>query len=57
MLSLERVSRQGLNPYLRPVANLLSRLVPTAAIVATDKNTLYPNIQKIWDNGGCAVWV
>lgn len=49
MLSLERVSRQGLNPYLRPVANLLSRIVPTAAIVATDRNTLYPDIQNLWD--------
>lgn len=45
MLSLEKVSRKGLNPYLRPIANLLSKLVPTAAIVATERNTLYPNIQ------------
>ena len=51
MLSLERVSRQGLNPYMRPIANLLSRLAPTAALVATDKNALYPHIQQIWDHG------
>jgi acylglycerol lipase len=49
MLSLERVSRQGLNPYMRPVAALLSRLVPTAAVVATDRNVLYPEIQALWD--------
>ncbi|KAL4858716.1 Protein Hikeshi [Chlorella vulgaris] len=49
MLSLEKVSRKGLNPYLRPIANLLSKLVPTAAIVATERNTLYPNIQAQWD--------
>lgn len=49
MLSLERVSRQGLNPYLRPIATMLSRMVPTAAIVATDRNTLYPDIQEMWD--------
>lgn len=49
MLSLERASRQGLNPYLRPIAAVLSRLVPTAAIVATDRNTLYPDIQALWD--------
>lgn len=49
MLSLERASRQGLNPYLRPVAALLNRIVPTAAIVATDRNTQYPDIQDLWD--------
>lgn len=45
MLSLEKVSRKGLNPYLRPLATILSYIVPTAAIVATDKNVLYPDIQ------------
>jgi acylglycerol lipase len=49
MLSLERVSRKGLNPYLKPLANVASWLVPTAAILATDKNTVYPEIQKLWD--------
>eukprot|EP00887_Chlorella_sp_A99_P006074 scaffold22.g6074.t1 len=55
MLSLERVSRQGLNPYLRPVARVLSRLTPTAAIVATDKNVLFPDIQALWDADPLAV--
>ena len=45
MLSLEKVSRKGINPYIRPIANLLSWLAPTAAIVATEKNVLYPDIQ------------
>lgn len=49
MLSLERVSRKGLNPYLRPVATALSWLCPTAAIVATDRNAKYPEIQEMWD--------
>lgn len=49
MLSLERVSRKGLNPYLRPVADLLSSIIPSAELVATDKNTLYPSIQEMWD--------
>jgi hypothetical protein len=49
MLSLERVARKGLNPYLRPLSALLSWLVPGAAIVATDTNTLYPDIQAAWD--------
>lgn len=47
------MSRKGINPYIRPVAQLLSRLVPTAAIVATEKNTLYPQIQV----GGVCVCV
>ena len=45
MLSLEKVSRKGINPIIRPLANLLSWLVPTAAIVATERNTLYHDIQ------------
>ena len=50
MLSLDHVSRKGLNPYLRHVGALLSWLVPTAAIVATDKNTMHPDIQLGWDH-------
>jgi acylglycerol lipase len=49
MLSLERVSRNGLNPYLRPFSALFSVLLPSAAIVATDKNAKYPAIQAYWD--------
>ena len=49
MLSLERASRKGLNPYLRPLSAVLSLLVPTAALVTTDRNTKYPDIQVIWD--------
>jgi len=49
MLSLERVSRRGLNPYMRPVAALLNYVVPTAAVVATDRNTMHPDIQLMWD--------
>ena len=54
MLSLEKVSRKGLNPYIRPLAKLLSALVPSAAIVATERNTLYPAIQV--REGGEMVW-
>ena len=49
MLSLEHVSRKGLNLYLRPIAALLSWLMPTAAIIATDRNTMHPEIQASWD--------
>ena len=56
MLSLEKVSRKGINPYIRPIANLLSWLAPTAAIVATEKNVLYPDIQVGGWAGGRAGW-
>lgn len=35
----------------RPLSRVLSWLWPTAEIVATDKNTLYPEIQEEWDQG------
>lgn len=43
--ALPHPSPQGINPYIRPLARLLGKLTPTAAVVATDKNTLFPNIQ------------
>ena len=49
MISLRRASRKGMNPYLRPLAAVLSVIVPTAPLVATDKNTMYPDIQALWD--------
>ncbi|KAK9846479.1 hypothetical protein WJX81_004951 [Elliptochloris bilobata] len=49
MLSLEKASRHGLNPYLRPLAGLISWLAPTLMVVATTRNTLYPHLQAIWD--------
>ncbi len=35
-----QVKRRGANPYLRPLANLLSLLVPTWPLAATNKNTM-----------------
>ena len=49
MLSLQRVSRKGLNPWLLPLSSILARIIPGAAVVATDRNTLYPEIQQLWD--------
>lgn len=57
MLSLDRVSRKGLNPWLRPLASVLSRVIPTAPVVATDRNTLYPEIQQIWDSDPLAMHI
>ncbi|KDD74778.1 hypothetical protein H632_c1079p0 [Helicosporidium sp. ATCC 50920] len=37
MLSLDNVSRRGLNAYMAPLAALLSQLAPSAAVVATDR--------------------
>ncbi len=49
MISLEKVSKKSPNKYMLPVARLLSWLVPTAPLVATDKNEVYPEIQKMWE--------
>ena len=35
----------------RPIATLLSLVFPTWAIVATDRNTMFPELQKEWDMG------
>ena len=50
MISLQKVSRKGLNPYLRPLAALLSRVVPWAPIIATDR-TSNSVLQLQWDAG------
>lgn len=49
MISLERISKKSPNKYMLPVARLLSWLMPTAPLVATEKNEVYPEIQKMWD--------
>lgn len=51
MLSLEKVSKKGLNPYLRPIASLISTLFPTATIVQLQKNEKFPDIQDAFDQG------
>lgn len=50
MISLEKVSRKSPNKYMLPVARLLSWLVPTAPLVATEKNEVHPMIQEMWDS-------
>lgn len=51
MLSLEKVSKKGLNPYLRPLASLISAIFPTATIVQLQKNVKFPEIQDSFDHG------
>eukprot|EP00891_Asterochloris_glomerata_P000451 jgi/Astpho2/451/Aster-03497 len=55
MLSLIRLSSQGINRYLRPIADLVSFLFPTWPIVQTSKNTMYPELQAEWDEGASYV--
>jgi acylglycerol lipase len=50
MLSLEKVSKTGLNPYLRPLASLISTVLPTAPVVQLRKNEKFPDIQDAFDN-------
>lgn len=50
MLSLEKVSKAGLNPYLRPVASVISALVPTAPLVQLKRNKKFPELQELFDH-------
>eukprot|EP00210_Caulerpa_lentillifera_P001551 g1489.t1 len=49
MLSLEKVSKAGLNPYLRPLASLISAVIPTAPVVKLTKNLKFPEVQDLFD--------
>ncbi|PNW74921.1 hypothetical protein CHLRE_12g504350v5 [Chlamydomonas reinhardtii] len=49
MVSLEKVARQGLNPYLRPLGRLLSWLMPEVALLSTNRNTKFPDLQEAYD--------
>jgi len=49
MLSLERVTRKFPNGHLLPVARFVSWAMPSLPIIATDKNTVHPEIQELWD--------
>lgn len=53
MISLEKVSKQGLNPYLRPIGSIFSAIAPRAAVVVVNRNTMYPDLQASFDQGGC----
>ena len=35
--------------WCRPIAKLISRLLPTLAVAAVNKNTLYPEVQRQFD--------
>lgn len=50
MVSLEKVAKRGINPYLRPVGFILNRIIPTAAILAVNRNTMFPDLQKEYDD-------
>ncbi|KAF5838790.1 hypothetical protein DUNSADRAFT_2253 [Dunaliella salina] len=49
MLSLEKVSRQGLNPYLLHFGNLLSYFLPTLPCANASKNNAFPDLQVAYD--------
>ena len=50
MLSLERVSKKGLNPYLKPVISLFNLVGPHWRMAANSKNEIYPDLQEEFDN-------
>ncbi|GIL47061.1 hypothetical protein Vafri_3890 [Volvox africanus] len=49
MVSLEKLARRGLNPYLRPLGKLLSWLAPTWPLFSMNRNTMYPDLQHEYD--------
>ncbi|GMH32769.1 hypothetical protein BSKO_00603 [Bryopsis sp. KO-2023] len=49
MLSLEKVSKQGLNPYLRPIASILSWVTPSLPVAEVKANKMFPLIQEAYD--------
>mmetsp|Transcript_11815 Transcript_11815/g.29905 ORF Transcript_11815/g.29905 Transcript_11815/m.29905 type:complete len:368 (+) Transcript_11815:78-1181(+) len=50
MLSLERVSKQGLNPYLKPLITAISLIGPHWRLAAAATNDIYPDLQAEFDN-------
>jgi len=49
MLSLEKVSKKGLNPYLRPMGNLISSLFPKLPTAKVAKGKMFPELQREFD--------
>lgn len=49
MLSLERISRKGLNPYLRLLSWVLSTWAPALQVVATEKSPIDEQLQMQWE--------
>eukprot|EP00958_Prasinococcus_capsulatus_P029483 scaffold7462_cov430-Prasinococcus_capsulatus_cf.AAC.4 len=49
MLSLDRVSREGCNPVLAPISQVLNYIVPTWAIVTHQRNMKFPYLQDELD--------
>lgn len=50
MVSLEKVSKAGLNPYLLPLSALVSYWFPAAQVAKVNRNPLYPALQLEWDS-------
>ena len=40
--------------HCRPIAHLISWLIPTWPVVEVNRNTMYPDIQAEWDQGKAA---
>lgn len=49
MLSLEKLTKRGLNKYLVYVVSLLSWIAPTLPLAETALCEMFPNIQACWD--------
>ena len=49
MVTLEKLARKGCNPYIRPLASLISSLAPTLPIATVERNTAFPEKQLEMD--------
>lgn len=50
MISLDKVAKAGLNPYLLPLNRVLNTFVPTWCVADTNKCTMFPAIQQDFDD-------
>jgi len=49
MLSLEKLATKGLNPYLKPLATLVSSVAPTLQCAKAEKNSKFPDVQEAFE--------
>lgn len=50
MLSLEAVSKKGMNKVLKPVGKLIASLAPAAKVAGAARNEKYAALQALYDN-------
>lgn len=49
MLSVDKLTKKGWNPYLLPLGGLFNVLLPTLPVAQTNRNPLFPEVQEAYD--------